>query len=39
MESKSDSFRLSEIAYEADESFVYTATVSFDNGVAAGLAF
>ena len=39
MESSTDSFTLSEITYGADEKFVYTATVSFENGVAAGLAF
>ena len=39
MESKSDSFTLSETTYGADEKFVYTATVSFASGVAAGLAF
>ena len=39
MESKSDSFTLSETTYGVDDKFVYTATVSFENGVAAGLAF
>ena len=39
MESNTDSFTLSEISYGADEKYVYTATVSFENGVAAGLAF
>ena len=39
MESSSDSFTLSETVYGADESFVYTATVSFERGVASGLAF
>ena len=39
MESSSDSFTLSEKTYSAEEKFVYTATVSFENGVAAGLAF
>ena len=39
MESNTDSFTLSDISYGADEKFVYTATVSFENGVAAGLAF
>ena len=34
MESKTDSFTLSEITYGAEEKFVYTATVSFENGVA-----
>ncbi len=39
MQSTADSFNLSEITYGADEKFVYTATVSFDSGVASGLAF
>ena len=39
MESKVDSFSLLETTYGAEDKFVYTATVSFDNGVAAGLAF
>ena len=39
MQSGVDSFKLSEKAYSADEKFVYTAIVSFDSGVAAGLAF
>ena len=39
MESKTDSFSLSEITYGAEDKFVYTATVSFENGVAAGLVF
>ena len=39
MESNTDSFTLSDISYGANEKFVYTATVSFENGVAAGLAF
>lgn len=39
MESKTDSFTLSEIVYGADDKFVFTATVSFENGVAAGLVF
>ena len=39
MESSTDSFTLSETQYGADDKFVYTATVSFENGVAAGLAF
>ena len=39
MESSVDSFTLLDSAYLADESFVYTATVSFASGVAAGLAF
>ena len=39
MESGQDSFTLSETTYGADEKFVYTSIVSFDHGVAAGLAF
>ena len=39
MESGIDSFTLSETAYGAEEKFVYTATVSFERGVAAGLVF
>ena len=39
MESKADSFNLLENTYGAEDKFVYTATVSFENGVAAGLAF
>ena len=39
MESSVDSFNLSETTYGAEDKFVYTATVSFENGVAAGLAF
>ena len=39
MESKSDSFTLSETTYGVNDKFVYTATVSFENGVAAGLVF
>ena len=39
MESSKDSFTLSETAYGIDEKFVYTSMVSFENGVAAGLAF
>ena len=39
MESKIDSFALTDVSYGAEEKFVYTATVSFENGVAAGLAF
>ena len=39
MESKSDSFSLSEINYGVEDKFVYTATVSFERGVAAGLVF
>lgn len=39
MESTADSFTLSETSYGESEKFVYTATVSFESGVAAGLAF
>lgn len=39
MESGTDSFKLLEQAYGPEDKFVYTATVSFENGVAAGLAF
>ncbi len=39
MESTTDSFTLSEVTYAQDQKFVYTATVSFEHGVAAGLAF
>ncbi len=39
MESNTDSFSLLETAYGADEKFVYTATVYFERGVAAALAF
>ena len=39
MESTTDKFSLLENTYGAEESFVYTATVSFEGGVAAGLAF
>lgn len=39
MESSTDSFTLSETSYGPEDKFVYTATVSFANGVAAGLAF
>ena len=39
MESSTDSFNLSEKTYTAEEKFVYTAMVTFENGVAAGLAF
>lgn len=39
MESQSDDFTLLKKAYTADEKFVYTATVSFERGVASGLAF
>ena len=39
MESSMDKFELLDKAYEATESFVYTATASFERGVASGLAF
>ncbi len=39
MESSADSFTLSETTYGAEDKFVYTATVSFERGVASGLAF
>ena len=39
MESTTDSFSLLDKSYSADEKFVYTATVSFDSGVASGIAF
>ena len=39
MESQKDSFVLSEKSYGAQDKFVYTATVSFERGVAAGLVF
>jgi sucrose-6-phosphate hydrolase SacC (GH32 family) len=39
MKSESDSFLLQEQTYEKDEGFVYTATVSFNEGNAAGLVF
>ena len=39
MESSTDKFKLSETKYEVDEKFVYTATVSFERGVASGLVF
>ena len=39
MESSNDRFELLEKAYEATESFVYTATASFERGVASGIAF
>ena len=39
MESSTDSFSLLDTAYGAEEKFVYTATASFDHGVAASLAF
>ena len=39
MESKVDSFSLTEVTYGAEDKFVFTATVAFENGVAAGLIF
>ena len=39
MESETDSFTISEISYGANDKFVFTGTVSFENGVAAGLVF
>ena len=39
MESATDSFTLIDKVYGAEDKFVYTATVSFASGVAAGLAF
>ena len=39
MESSTDSFTLSETTYGAKDKFVYTAIVSFEHGVAAGLVF
>ena len=39
MESSTDSFSLLDTAYGVEEKFVYTATASFDHGVAAALAF
>ena len=39
MESSVDKFELLDKAYEATESFVYTATASFERGVASGIAF
>ena len=39
MESQTDSFLLQEQSVEKTDKFVYTATVSFENGVAAGLVF
>lgn len=39
MQSEGDSFILTETSYDADERFVYTATVSFSEGNAAGLVF
>ena len=39
MESSTDDFTLLETEYGAEDKFVYTATVSFERGVASGLAF
>ena len=39
MESQTDSFLLEDTSLEATDKFVYTATVSFERGVAAGLVF
>lgn len=39
MESQTDSFLLEEESLEKTDKFVYTATVSFERGVAAGLVF
>ena len=39
MESSIDKFELLDKAYEATESFVYTATATFERGVASGIAF
>jgi len=39
MESEGDKFVLTESSYTAEESFVYTASVQFERGQAAGLAF
>ncbi len=39
MESQADSFTLSKTAYGAEDKFVYTATASFERGVASGLVF
>ena len=39
MESSGDRFNLTEISYGADEKYVFTSIVSFENGVAAGLVF
>ena len=39
MQSSTDSFSLLEKTYGAEEKFVYTATVSFESGVASGIAF
>ena len=39
MQSDRDSFSLLEKTYSAEEAFVYTATASFDSGVASGVVF
>lgn len=39
MQSNTDKFTLLETSYTAEQKFVYTAIVAFENGVAAGLAF
>lgn len=39
LENAGDYFELQEVSYSETDKFVYTATVSFDNGVAAGLVF
>lgn len=39
LEGAGDNFLLSEASYEKTEKFVYTATVNFENGNAAGLVF
>ncbi|MBQ9103835.1 MAG: GH32 C-terminal domain-containing protein [Clostridia bacterium] len=39
MQSATDKFDLTETSYEVDERFVYTATVNFNDGQAAGLVF
>ena len=39
MESNTDSFSLLDTAYGADEKFVYTATATFEHGVAAAISF
>ena len=39
LESQIDTFTLTETAYGADEKFVYTATATFERGVASGIVF
>ncbi|MBR2929941.1 MAG: DUF1533 domain-containing protein [Clostridia bacterium] len=39
MESGTDTFTLLDVSYSKEDKFVYTSIVSFENGVAAGLAF